>query len=126
MRHKFLILFFAFCILITFGTDTFAGIRNRNVEKKAEIDIGKINLEADPNEHRAASDGKNQYLQLPTVSNANQITPSAAENGGLYYDSTDNKLYGVINGSATDLGGAASTESLNQAYDEGANIDIDA
>ena len=96
-------------VLLLVASVSDATIKNRSVHKKADIDLGKINIEADPNEHRAASDGYNQFIQLPTVTNANQITPGSGFNGAIYYDSSDNILYGVIGGSAVDLGGSAAT-----------------
>lgn len=75
-----------------------AGIRDRNVEKNARIDLGKINTEIDPNAHQLAGDGHNQFLHLPTITNGNQITPGAGFNGAIWYDATDNKLEAVIGG----------------------------
>lgn len=113
------------CLLLT-SVMAEARIRNRQIDNKANIDLGKINTEADPNEHRAASDGYNQYILVPTVTNTNQQAVSATYNGAIWYDTTDNLLEACINGAKVDIGASASVETLNAAYDAGANIDIDA
>ncbi|KKN73613.1 hypothetical protein LCGC14_0399290 [marine sediment metagenome] len=113
-------------VLLLVASVSDATIKNRGVHKKADIDLGKINIEDSPNEHRALADGYNRYLQLPKPTNAQQITPASGYNGAIYYDSSDDILYAVIGGSAVDLGAAASTETLDAAYTAGATILLDA
>ncbi len=115
-------------LAISLSTATFAGSRNRNIEKPRKpseaIDIGKINLEDSPNEHIALSVG-NRYLQVPKPSNSDQITPGASFNGAIWYDSTDDLLEACIGGAKVNLGATASVETLDAAYVAGNNIDID-
>ncbi len=113
------------CALLLMASVSEATIRNRGVGKKADIDLGKINIEADPNEHRAASAGYNQFMQMPTVLNANQITPAAGFNGAIWYDATNDLLEACIGGAKVDIGASASTETLDLAYTAGNTITVD-
>lgn len=46
-----------------------------------------------------SSDDEDKYIQLPKIANANLPTASTSNEGGIVYDSTNNKIV-VSNGSS--------------------------
>lgn len=83
------------------------------------LGLKKIKLTSEPR-------GSDLYVQLPEVANASLPTAAAGNEGGIVYDSTNNKVY-FSNGSAwAAIGVAGSVGSLDDCYDTGASITVDA
>jgi len=104
-------------------------IRNRNVKApeivRDAIDIGKIDLEADPNATLAVGVG-NRYIQTPTLATGELVTAAAGINGAIVYDTSANALKACIDGSYISLGAAgASNAFLTFDTEAGTNVVAD-
>ena len=113
-------------LLILLPSIADAKIIDRGVDVKAQIGLGKINTEQDPNTTLTAADGYNQFLQVPEVANSDQITCSSSFDGGIWYDSTDSIMESCVGGSKTSLSAGAAATTLDEAYTAGNTIDADA
>ena len=60
-------------------------------------------------------------VKIPNIADANEVTPAAAFNGLIWYDSTNHVFQGVANGAEVTLrtAAAAGDNTLDAAYDEG-------
>lgn len=119
---KKMIIFLLACSLLLIGTTAEARIRNRNVDKKAEIDLSKINITTDP--LNTKYDDGNEFLHLPEVVTSSLPAAGTANEGGIVYDATTDTVKFSDGSSWTSV--AATGVTLNSAYDAGAEIDIDA
>lgn len=81
---------------------------------------------ADMDQDPATGPQGNRGLRVPNITNANQPTAASTNNGLIAYDTTNNQLEAVINGSwATIQTSAASAASLDDGYNNGSTITVD-
>lgn len=79
--------------LLMISSMGYAGIVNRGVEDDAAIDLSKIDITADPiSDYSTNYTYGNKYLHLPEVATASLPAGATANEGGIVYDSTLNKI----------------------------------
>lgn len=74
---------------------------------------------ADMDQDPATGPQGNRGLRVPNITNANQPTAATTNNGLLVYDTTNNQLEVVVNGSWSTLATSSTQGTLDQAYDSG-------